>query len=214
MTDLYMGKGESMPRLKRITFRDENQYFTELVVHLGWDVRDSAGPAFDLDVCVFPLTEAGTVPTGRYCVYYNNLSCPDGAIVHEGDDYDGSGGGEIVRVHLRRVAAVVQRIVFAVVIYNAVERHEHFGNIAHAFIRFTPEGGTAIDEHRIAGNFAKFTGVVIGELFRADDHWEFRSVDKGYYGGLSEIGHIYGVNFVDEAPARSSNARPPGDAVT
>ncbi len=69
-----------------------------------------------------------------------------------------SGGGEIVRVHLRRVAAVVQRIVFAVVIYNAVERHEHFGNIAHALIRFTPEGGTAIDEHRIAGNFAKFDG--------------------------------------------------------
>jgi tellurium resistance protein TerD len=99
------------------------------------------------------------------------------------------------------VSPNVEKLVFAVVIYDAVERHEHFGNVAHTSIKFTAEGHGLLDEHRLAGNFAKFTGVVVGEVHREANHWAFQSIDKGYYGGLSEIGTLYGVHFRDTPPA-------------
>jgi Uncharacterized proteins involved in stress response, homologs of TerZ and putative cAMP-binding protein CABP1 len=199
--DLFLSKGEFMPARKRFQFQHEGNFFTELVVHLSWDVRTTEGPPFDLDAVVFPITPEGKVPTGRFCVYYNNLVSPDQAVQHEGDDLDGSGGGEVVRIHLNRVSPNVEKLVFAVVIYDAVERHEHFGNVAHTSIKFTAEGHGLLDEHRLAGNFAKFTGVVVGEVHREANHWAFQSIDKGYYGGLSEIGTLYGVHFRDTPPA-------------
>jgi tellurium resistance protein TerD len=195
-----LDKGEVMPAKKRFPI-SSGRRIRELVVHLGWDVRRTAGPPFDLDAVAFPLTASGTVPSGRHCVYYNNLTDPDRSIEHEGDDLDGGGGGEIIRVHLRHVSPTIERIVFAVVIYEAKERHEHFGNIERAYIKFTAEDFGVLDEHRLTGDFASYTGVVIGEMMRQDDDWSFQAIEKGYVGGLAEIGRQYGVSFKNVAPS-------------
>jgi tellurium resistance protein TerD len=199
--ELPMDKGEAMPIIKKIRItRPEHPPIRELVVHLGWRVKSTAGPEVDLDASAFPLTANGTVPGGRYCVYYNNLNSPDRSIQHEGDDLDGKGGGEIIRVHLREVSPIIERIAFAVTIYDAKRLHQNFGSLSQAHIRFSAEDVGQLDEHVLSGDYAKYSGVVIGEMCRTGEDWEFHAVERGFYGGLTEIGHHYGVNFREVAP--------------
>lgn len=61
---------------------------TAVVVGLGWDVRSTAGTDVDLDASALLVGRGGAVLSDAHLVFFNDLSSPDGAVEHTGDDPD------------------------------------------------------------------------------------------------------------------------------
>lgn len=109
-------------------------------------------------------------------VFFNNLTWPGGSIQHMGDNLTGAGDGddEQIFVDLQRVPREVGTIVFAVNIYKALERNQHFGMIRNAFIRVVDhERNIELCKFNLNENYNNMTALVAGALMRTDSGWEF-----------------------------------------
>ena len=92
----------------------------------------------------------------KYVMYYS-----------EGDD-------EQIFVDLQNVPLEVGTIVFAVNIYDAFKRNQHFGMIRNAFIRVVDyEHNVELCRFELSENYYNMTALVAGALMRTDNGWEF-----------------------------------------
>lgn len=167
-------------------------------IGLGWDVNSFSGGEFDLDASAIMLNAAGKVVSDAHFVFFNNLSSPDGSVVHAGDNLTGEGEGddEIVKVNLAVVPPDVDRVVFPVSIYDADNRSQNFGMVRNAFIRVVNQtGGTEIARYDLTEDASTETAMVFGELYRNGAEWKFRAVGQGYASGLRGIAQDFGVNI-------------------
>jgi tellurium resistance protein TerD len=99
--------------------------------------------------------------------------------------YDGSGA----------VADQVQRIVFAVSIYEGAARGQSFGQVSNAFIRVVDRAnGSELARYDLTEDASTETAMIFGELYRHNGEWKFRAVGQGYASGLAGIAKDYGVN--------------------
>ena len=124
---------------------------------------------------------------------YNNRSSSDGSVVHSGDNLTGAGQGddEQVNINLKSVPNDVQKIIFAVTIYEADERRQNFGMVSNAFIRIVnDESGQEIIRFDLSEDASIETAMVFGELYRHRGDWKFRAVEQGFQGGLGAIGSV------------------------
>jgi tellurium resistance protein TerD len=167
-------------------------------IGLGWDVNSFSGGEFDLDASAIMLNAAGKVVSDAHFVFFNNLSSPDGSVVHAGDNTTGEGDGddEVVKVNLAVVPPDVDRVVFPVSIYDADNRSQNFGMVRNAFIRVVNQtGGTEIARYDLTEDASTETAMVFGELYRNGAEWKFRAVGQGYASGLRGIAQDFGVNI-------------------
>jgi tellurium resistance protein TerD len=167
-------------------------------VALGWDVRTTTGVDFDLDASVLLLGSSGKVLSDRHFIFYNNLSSPDGSVVHQGDNRTGEGDGddEVIDINLQAIAAEVDRIVVPVSIDDADSRGQNFGQVSNAYIRVVnAENDTELTRYDLSEDASSETAMVFGELYRRDGEWKFRAVGQGYASGLAGIVRDYGVNI-------------------
>ncbi|HWU20867.1 MAG TPA: TerD family protein [Nocardioides sp.] len=167
-------------------------------VGLGWDANSFSGAEFDLDASAIMLSESGKVVSDAHFVFFNNLSSPDGSVVHAGDNLTGAGDGddEVVHVNLAAVPLEVDRISFAVSIYDADTRSQNFGMVRNAFIRVVNQaGGAEIARYDLSEDASTETAMVFGELYRNGADWKFRAVGQGYASGLRGIAQDFGVNL-------------------
>lgn len=167
-------------------------------IGLGWDVNSFSGGEFDLDASAIMLNAAGKVVSDAHFVFFNNLSSPDGSVVHAGDNLTGEGDGddEVVKVNLAVVPPDVDRVVFPVSIYDADNRSQNFGMVRNAFIRVVNQtGGTELARYDLTEDASTETAMVFGELYRNGAEWKFRAVGQGYASGLRGIAQDFGVNI-------------------
>lgn len=109
-------------------------------------------------------------------VFFNNLVWPGGAIRHMGDNLTGAGDGddEQIFVDLQNVPYEIGTIVFAVNIYEALNRNQHFGMIRNAFIRVVDyERNIELCRFNLNENYNNMTALIAGALMRTDNGWEF-----------------------------------------
>jgi tellurium resistance protein TerD len=171
---------------------------TALTVGLGWEVRTTTGADFDLDASAIVVDADGKVLSDKHFVFYGNLVCPDGAIAHSGDNLVGdvAGDGEQIWVNLPSITADTARIVFAVSIYEADERHHSFGQVRNAYIRVLNDSdGNELARYDLSEDASTETAMLFGELYRNRDEWKFRAVGQGYNAGLRGIATDFGVNI-------------------
>lgn len=170
---------------------------TKVYVALGWDVRMTSGDAFDLDACALVCGTDAKVLDDQHFVFFNNLRSPDGTVECTGDNRtgDSQGDDEVIRVNLQDLAPVVNRIVFAVSIYDAEARQQTFGQVSNAFIRVV-DGTTDAElaNYDLSEDASVETAVVFGELFKDESGWTFRAIGQGNVDGLAGIATSYGVN--------------------
>lgn len=167
------------------------------LVGLGWDARGTDGADFDLDASVFLVTGSGKVRSDADFIFYNQLVSSCGAVVHTGDNLTGQGDGddEAVQVDLSKIPADVQKLVFAVTIYEASARRQNFGMVANAFIRIlNDETNREIVRFDLSEDASIETSMIFGELYRRRGDWKFRAVEQGYQGGLGPLARSFGVN--------------------
>lgn len=168
-----------------------------VTVGLGWDVRTTTGADFDLDASALLLGGNGKVVDDQHFVFFNNLTSPDGAVEHTGDNLTGEGDGddESINVDLGRLNPAVERIVIAVSIYEAQQRGQSFGQVANAFIRVVNRAdNNELARYDLTEDASTETAMLFGELYRHGAEWKFRAVGQGYAEGLAGIARDFGVN--------------------
>eukprot|EP01112_Ceratiomyxa_fruticulosa_P020963 TRINITY_DN727_c0_g2_i2.p1 TRINITY_DN727_c0_g2~~TRINITY_DN727_c0_g2_i2.p1 ORF type:complete len:385 (+),score=103.01 TRINITY_DN727_c0_g2_i2:96-1157(+) len=169
-------------------------------VGLGWDVRQTSGAQFDLDASVFLCRADGKVRGPQDFIFYNNLRSPDGSIFHHGDNLTGAGEGddEQVTIDLSRVPPEIEKLVFAVSIYEADKRQQNFGMVQHAFVRVVRTDGPEQEIVRfdLTEEASMYNCMLFGELYRYSGEWKFRAVGQGFSGGLKQLGDMFGINLV------------------
>lgn len=165
----------------------------EVVVGLGWEVRDKEGGDFDLDASALMVAANRRVLSDDHFIYFNNRTSPEGAVIHQGDNLtgDGEGDDEKIRVSLNKVPADVDAIVFTVTIYK---QGQTFGQIRNAFVRLVNcADGKELVRYDLREDFSVETAIVFGELYRDGAAWKFRAVGQGRKSGLIGIAQEFGV---------------------
>ena len=168
----------------------------KVIVGLGWDEREDAGDAFDLDASAFLLNSDNKVRSDDDFIFFNQLSSKCGSVVHQGDNLTGAGDGddEQIVVDLPKVPSDVERIVFIVTIYKAKERHQNFGMVSNAFIRVVDTAtNDEIARFDLGEDACLNTTLVFGELYRRNGAWKFRALGQGYDFEIGEIARKFGV---------------------
>jgi tellurium resistance protein TerD len=169
-------------------------------VGLGWDVRGTAGVAFDLDASAFLLTEFGDtfkVRSDADFVFYNNLASACGSVRHMGDNLTGVGDGddEVIQIDLNRVPPDVVKIRICVTINEADSRHQNFGMVSSAFIRVVNnEDQSELARFDLSEDASVETAMVFGEIYLHNGEWKFKAVGQGFPGGLEELARYCGIN--------------------
>ena len=189
--------GVSLSKGGNVSLSKEAPGLTAVTVGLGWDVRSTTGTDFDLDASAILVDPSGKVTGDKDFVFFNNLQSADGSVKHLGDNLTGEGEGddEQVDVDLATVPAGVDKVVFAVSIYEGDKRGQSFGQVRNAFIRVVNKaGGAELARYDLSEDASTETAMVFGELYRNGADWKFRAVGQGYASGLAGIAKDFGVN--------------------
>ncbi|MDT9593050.1 TerD family protein [Nocardioides zeae] len=187
----------SLSKGGNVSLTKEAPGLTAVDVGLGWDVSTFSGGDFDLDSSAIVVGGDGKVFSNGHFVFFNNLSSPEGAVTHAGDNRTGAGEGddEVIKVDLATVPAGAEKIVVAVSIYDADSRGQNFGSVRNAYIRVVNQAdGTEIARYDLSEDASVETAMVFGELYRHGSDWKFKAVGQGYASGLVGIASDFGVD--------------------
>jgi len=180
--------GISLSKGGRIDLSKEAPSLKKIALGLGWDTNDSdTGADFDLDVSLFMLNSSGKIPKDEYFVFYNNLTSPDGAVVHQGDNRTGAGEGddETIFVDLDKLDATIEELVVVVTIDEAQARGQNFGQVENSFIRlYDIDTNNEIAKYELDEDFSTETAVEFGRLYKKSGSWRFKAVGAGFNAGL------------------------------
>jgi tellurium resistance protein TerD len=170
---------------------------TKVRVGLGWDARKTAGADYDLDASAVGLGDNGLCVTTDWFVYYNNLTSPGGAIVHQGDNLTGTGTGddEQIVVDLAGLPAEVTDVRFVVTIHEAKTRGQSFGNVENAFIRVVDDTtGTELARYDLTEDTEPgVNALVFAKLYRHGGAWNFRAIGDGFTDELQGLVNAYKI---------------------
>lgn len=166
-------------------------------VELGW--RSAPGTP-DVDASAL-LLKAGKVRSDADFVFYNQPSHASGAVRHDGKGTGPGGVTDTVSVDLTRVEADIERIVVA-----ASADGGPFGRVPGLYVRVL-DAATGAEIARYDSQDATVeTAFVLGELYRRQGAWKFRSVGQGYSSGLEGLATDFGIS-VDE-PQQTARPAP------
>jgi tellurium resistance protein TerD len=164
-------------------------------IGLGWDTNSSAtGSTFDLDASVFILGAGKKLLSDQHLIFYNNLTSPDGAVEHTGDNRTGEGDGddEQIKIDLSRIDGQTSEITIVVTIFDAENRKQNFGQVRNSFVRiFDPVTNEDILKYELEEDFSIETAVEFGRIYKKDDKWKFEAMGVGMKGGLQDYLNKY-----------------------
>ena len=184
---------------QKVDLTKGNPGLTNLIIGLGWDINQfDSGVAFDLDASAFLLGADGKTVTDAEFIFYGNLEHSSGGVKHLGDNLTGAGDGddEQVSIDLSKIPANIEKVSFAVTIYEAEARKQNFGQVSNAFIRIVNQSDNVeLIRYDLGEDFSIETAVVVGELYRNNGEWKFNAIGSGFQGGLASLCGNYGVNI-------------------
>ena len=173
----------------------ENIDAPKFTIGLGWDTNSSStGAAFDLDASIFILNDQKKLVSDENFVFYNNLTSPDGAVEHTGDNLTGDGDGddEQVKVDLTKIDPGVSEICVVVTIHDAETRRQNFGQVRNSFVRiFDATTNEVILKYELEEDFSIETAVEFGRIYKREGKWKFEAVGVGMKGGLQDYLNKY-----------------------
>ncbi len=178
----------SLQKGQKVSLSKERAGLSKIIVGLGWDeVQQKRGffapkpQDIDCDAFALLLTN-GRLMGNKDIVYYGNLTHSSGSVQHMGDNLTGAGAGddEQIVIDLNRVPSEYDRIVIAVNIYKAFDRHQHFGMIQNAFIRLVDaRNNSEMCIYNLTDNYSGMTAMLFGEVYRHNGEWKFNAIGQG-----------------------------------
>ncbi|MDX2195635.1 MAG: TerD family protein [Cytophagales bacterium] len=175
-----------------INLQKNDPKLQKVFIGLGWEYLMEG---IDLDASLFMLGANGKLIHDNYFIFYNNLTSPDGSVMHQGDNRTGLGNDddELILASLRQVDTKVMEIHIYVSIHDAVQRGHTFGRLKDAYIRIVNvENSVEVLKYDLDANQGFATEVLFGKLKRVNDtEWEFQAVGQGSTNGLQSIVNKY-----------------------
>ncbi|WP_082193818.1 MULTISPECIES: TerD family protein [Bacillaceae] len=181
---------------QKVELTKPSSMVTSIRLGLGWSISDHSASHFDLDALALLVDETGNIRSKEHVVFYNQLTAFDGVVVLSNDNQNGAGTGddEQLFIQLSYVPASIHKIVVAIVIHEADERGQTFGEVNDAFVRIvSDETKEEIACYELEKDFSNETAVVIGEVCRTEDGWTFKTSGKGIDGGINSVCQAYGM---------------------
>lgn len=182
---INLGKGQAT------NLEKTNPGLKKIRIGLGWE---KLADPMDLDASAFVCKLVDGTPkllSENHFIFYNNLSTPNGAVKHSGDNRSGDGAGddEKIVIDTSLLEADVKEISFIVTIHEADARGHTFGKLQDAYIRvYDDVTGAAICDYDLDASFNAETAVQFGSLIKNDrNEWEFKAVGAGYKLGLGDF---------------------------
>ncbi|MCU7617995.1 TerD family protein [Chryseobacterium sp. PBS4-4] len=162
---------------------------TKMMIGLGWDPNEGTGYDFDLDASAIMIDHQRKLVSEDYFVFYNNLSSPDGALVHTGDDPSGKNSDgdddEAIMIDLEKVDQRVEEILFVVTIEDFERRRQNFGQVRNSYIRIVDQNNNQeIAKYELDEDFSIETGIEFGRLYKKNGNWKFEASGIGYRADL------------------------------
>lgn len=170
-----------------------------IIVCLGWDVRESDQETFDLDASILMVGPSGKAKNEKDLIFYNNKKSLCGSVNHAGDNRTGSGDGddESIHVFLDKVPAEIQKLIIFVSIHDADKLKQNFGQVLNAFVRLvnkdTQEEVIRYDLSE-AEETVTYTSMIFGEIYRYDGDWKFKAAGRPLKGGIAEFARMHGLD--------------------
>jgi len=170
-----------------------------IIVGLGWDVRESDQETFDLDASILMVGPNEKAKNEKDLIFYNNKKSLCGSVNHAGDNRTGAGEGddESIHIFLDKVPDEIQKLIIFVSIHDADKLKQNFGQVLNAFVRLvnkdTQEEVTRYDLSE-EGDTATYTSMIFGEIYRYQGDWKFKAVGRGVKGGIGEFARMHGLD--------------------
>ena len=187
----------SLQKGGNVNLSKEAPTMTKMIVGLGWDVRATDGAAFDLDAVAFVLGTNGKVRKDTDFVFFNNKQNAEASVAHGGDNRTGAGDGddETIIIDLTKMPADAEKVAVCVVIYDADNRRQNFGQVSRAYVRVLNDAGQQeIARYDLSEDGSTEAAMIFGEVYRYNGEWKFKAVGQGFKGGLGPLAASYGVN--------------------
>lgn len=158
----------------------------------GWDVAES-GADFDLDLGAYLLNANGKITGAQDVVFFNHMEVP--GVRLNGDNRTGAGEGddEVISLDLSQISQSVSRIVFAITIFDAVNRRQSFGMVNNSYVRLldVEHGEKELCRYELKEDFSTETAVIVAELIRDGAEWQFHAIGEGKRADFNGIAGLY-----------------------
>ena len=158
----------------------------------GWDVAVS-GSDFDLDIAAYLLDDCGKIHGGEDVIFFNHMEVP--GIKLNGDNRTGAGEGddEVISIDFSKLSPSVSKIVFAIAIFEADRRRQSFGMVNNSYVRVldVENNEKEICRYPLKENFSTETAVVVAELVRDGNDWQFHAIGEGKHADINGLAALY-----------------------
>ncbi|PWW06273.1 DNA polymerase III epsilon subunit family exonuclease [Paenibacillus cellulosilyticus] len=165
-----------------------------LLVEVEWNLLN---PDMDIDASSFLLHLNGTCEQDGDCIFYGNPDHRSGSVVYTKINTNKAH----FQIDFNRMDLHVQRLAFALSIYEDEERNHCFDQVSEIMIRLIhPSAHQEIAYFNFGEELTKQTAIIIGELYRYQSEWKFNPIGQGYFGGLHALCLDYGLEVEHTLP--------------
>lgn len=193
---LQIKKGESLNITKAAA--DAGVTLSNLIAGAGWDPA-SEGAEIDLDLMVVLVGEDGKALPDKngqngnldeaLCYFDNKEGIP--GLKHTGDNLTGQGDGDDEQIHitLSSLPTEAKKALVVIASYSG----QPFGQVKSAFVRLEADG-KELGRYELTENYGDTKGVVMGELVRNGDNWEFKALGEKREGDFNKVLEGFGLH--------------------
>lgn len=159
--------------------------------------------SWDLDIMGIETNDDQLIANNdpRRLVYYNNLTDPDKALVHMGDDKSGHDGEEM-RLTLSKIDQGVKEVIFLLNIFESVRKNQNFGKIKGITMRIFFDNSTIPDlMYNLEDDESHNTATVLKvcSIYRSNGIWKVKAINEGVTSTLSNVLTNYGLESDDNS---------------
>lgn len=179
-----------------------------LKVSVTWDEnrrKNNLNEDFDVDLIILELDENGRCLSPDHLVFYGSFELtedgkftdPERAVIHSGDDRDGSGEGEECVVNFSKVNRQATKLLFLININEAVKRGQKFDMIKNTEVKAYVDGKeTPKLVYRLDESYGDYTSIIFCSVDREGaNNWRFSALGDGSKGTLFSLLRGYGLRF-------------------
>ena len=172
-------------------------------IELTWKPSRRA-QSWDLDIMAIELDEEQLLAQDdpKRLVYYNNLSDPEKALIHSGDDRTGEGDGEEMKLEPSKMNQDVREVIFILNIFESMKNGQNFGEIKGATLRIFYDDNTIPDlVYNLEEEDSHKTATVLKvcSIYRSGGIWKVKAITEGVTGTLSSVLTNYGLGSNDNS---------------
>ena len=161
-------------------------------IGLGWDIDDAR---CELDASAFMLGADNKIVGDEWFIFYGQDTSPDNSVKYKVFDIITECEDDAeVTIDLAAVSPNVEKIAFAITIYEASQNRLNFGMVKNVYARIIDSNtNKETAKFQLTECYDNVTALVVGELYRYKGTWKFNAVGSGVARDLAEFCGMYGV---------------------